>query len=266
MVEEGYTLVRGALPAELCDRAVDAFRAWCAENHELAEAERDEHGHHTRLYNLHRARPEVERIFSQNAWPLTIQDFCFGYRTALCSSIFFDTGTSQTIHRDAPYFCTVPASFYFGMWVALEDVDAGNGPLVVRPGGHRLEIDAYALAERLRAEGGPIEPLSQDLWVEYQQSVLDACNAADLPWKPIPMQKGDTLIWHPLLPHGGLPMEDPARTRFSIVFHTTPEHVPLYQAEVFFDPNYQASADPRWGYFDVGGRLIADKDPTSFPD
>jgi hypothetical protein len=48
------------------------------------------------------------------------------------------------------------------------------------------------------------------------------------------VKKGDTVIWHPLLPHGGSPVDDPTLSRASIVFHVHPEDTPMYGLDVFF--------------------------------
>ncbi len=264
MIERGYTVVEQSVSGDLCDRVVADFWHWCGENPEHAESFRDPYGHYPRLHNLQHASRNAELLFSRNR-ALPVQDFCFGYRTALCSSLFYERGSGQTIHRDLPYFCTVPLHFYFGMWVALEDADLDNGPLLVWPGGHQSEIDPYQIASQVEPPGSTIPPVHQRLWTAYQAELERQCAAAGVVPEPVLVRKGDTVIWHPLLPHAGAPLRDRARTRFSIVFHTTPEHVPMYQADVFFDPSAKPSPDPKWGYRDVEGRLVADHGRTEFP-
>jgi len=75
------------------------------------------------------------------------------------------------------------------------------------------------------------------------------------------MKKGDTLIWHPLLPHGGASIRDPGRSRKSIVFHYLPEATPISGLEAFF------SAEPVRGlptYRDRAGRLYMDHGGAKF--
>ena len=50
----------------------------------------------------------------------------------------FPVGTSQYPHSDSIHFHTIPAGFMVGVWVALENIDAENGPLVYYPGSHKL--------------------------------------------------------------------------------------------------------------------------------
>ena len=47
-------------------------------------------------------------------------------------------GPQQAPHSDALHFSSKPAGFMCGVWVALEDMDMDNGPLVFYPGSHRL--------------------------------------------------------------------------------------------------------------------------------
>ena len=50
----------------------------------------------------------------------------------------FKLGTQQAAHSDALHFNSMPAGFMCGVWVALEDIDMDNGPLVYYPGSHKL--------------------------------------------------------------------------------------------------------------------------------
>ena len=52
----------------------------------------------------------------------------------------FRFGTEQSTHSDSIHFSSVPARFMCGVWVALEDIDANNGPLHYYPGSHKLPI------------------------------------------------------------------------------------------------------------------------------
>ena len=79
-----------------------------------------------------------------------------------------------------------------------------------------------------------------------------------MPVKRLYVEAGDSLIWHPQLPHGGTPINDRSRTRFSLVLHNTPVGVPVYHQHAFFNPNKQFPEAPHWTYREVEGRQIAD--------
>ena len=52
----------------------------------------------------------------------------------------FEVGTQQGVHNDAIHFHAIPHRFMCGVWIALEDTDAENGPLFYYPGSHKLPI------------------------------------------------------------------------------------------------------------------------------
>jgi hypothetical protein len=50
----------------------------------------------------------------------------------------FDVGTEQATHSDVLHFDSIQRRYMCGVWVALEEIDAANGPLHYYPGSHRL--------------------------------------------------------------------------------------------------------------------------------
>ena len=50
----------------------------------------------------------------------------------------FPIGTRQSTHSDTIHFNSIPSNFMAGVWVALEDIDEDNGPLLYYPGSHKL--------------------------------------------------------------------------------------------------------------------------------
>lgn len=52
----------------------------------------------------------------------------------------FPVGTQQAVHSDTMHFNTIPERWMCGVWVALEDIDEDNGPLVYYPGTHNWPI------------------------------------------------------------------------------------------------------------------------------
>ena len=70
--------------------------------------------------------------------PLVLSAACSGRRAIPFQTLNFDTGTEQPAHSDTIHFHCVPRHFMCGVWVALERIDEGCGPLVVYPGSHRL--------------------------------------------------------------------------------------------------------------------------------
>jgi len=259
VVTKGYTVIKGAVPKSTCEAAIAAFRAFERANDAIFAENRDANGHYPRIINLHTAFPDLVPLFTGNKTWLAVQDLLFGAPTALYTSIFYETGSQQPMHRDTPVFSTRPEYLYFGNTIYLEPAGDENGCLEVLEGGHMIaELDREAMALRRYGSLDDIPRFDNEIWIEYQDTVTSRGREKGLPIKKLYVDSGDTLIWHPQLPHGGSPIKDPHRTRFSWVIHTTPVGVPVYNQNVFFNPTREFSTTPPWGYLDQDGRKIAD--------
>ena len=263
LIQQGFTVVENAVDIELCDQAVKEFSDWKRRNEHALSIFHETHGRLMRVINLHQTLPVLKTLFSRNR-SLALQDYLFEKETALYTSLFYERGSAQPIHRDIPLFWTYPACMYFGMWIALEDTDDGNGPLEIVSGGHRIGvIDRGAIAAKRFGEGAAIPAMSNDLWMDYQDEVARRTSEKHLTRKKIYAKKGDVILWHPLAPHGGAPINDPLRTRLSLVVHTTPKGVPVFHMDVFFNPSRRVNKYAGWPYSDFEGRSIAETAPMS---
>ncbi|MBT2790440.1 phytanoyl-CoA dioxygenase family protein [Paraburkholderia strydomiana] len=149
--------------------------------------------------------------------------------------------------------------------VALEDANAENGALQVFRGGHALpELDREAMAKKYFASLDGMPQYTHELWVEYQDAVTKQCEDAGLIRESLSVEAGDTVIWHPQLPHGGGPIQDITRSRFSFVMHTTPVGVPVYHQNVFFNPNGDHSLEAKWDYNQINGKFLVDHGKVDF--
>ena len=140
---------------------------------------------------------------------------CYGREPFAFQTINFPVGSNQPIHSDATHFHSDPEGFMAGVWVALEDVAEEAGPLVVCPGSHRLPYvcaaDLGLTPEQIRAEAHP-QRLFEPYWQEQlQQGGFEP--------EPFVAKRGDVLIWHANLLHGGAPVIDHQLSRWSQVSH-----------------------------------------------
>jgi ectoine hydroxylase-related dioxygenase (phytanoyl-CoA dioxygenase family) len=259
VVEKGYTVIKGAVSPAVCRGTIAAFRRFERNNAAIFAENRDELGHYPRIVNLHTAMPQLMTLFTQNPIWLQVQDVLFGAPTALYTSLFYEKGSQQPLHRDTPVFSTRPEYLYFGNTIYLEAAGERNGCLEVLEGGHRLEeLDREAMALRRYGSLEKVPQLDGDIWNEYQDTVVAQGRAEGLAVKELHVDAGDSLIWHPQLPHGGTPIKDKQRTRFSFVMHTTPVGVPVYHQDAFFRPSQALPEQATWSYREVNGRMIAD--------
>jgi ectoine hydroxylase-related dioxygenase (phytanoyl-CoA dioxygenase family) len=223
LLRDGVCVVKGSLAPEHCDRIAAAFGNAERRYPDIFVPERDAQGHYPRIVNLHALFPEFIEAFTMNPRVQAICDFLFEKETVVYTSLYYESGSQQDIHRDTPYFWTDPGWRYLGVWTAFEDTDPANGALMVVRGGHMLpEPDRRAIRERFFPGGVNFDPMSNDTWTTYQEEVQAACKRAGLKTELVPVAKGDTIIWHPSLPHGGSPITDPRRTRHSLVMHVIP--------------------------------------------
>ena len=101
-----------------------------------------------------------------------------------------------------------------GVWVALEDIGEGAGPLEYYPGTHRWPI-LYNEQIGLRV-GRSGRSVSQEAYHNVWERMVRTANI-----KPefFHARKGDALIWAANLLHGGSRQSDPNLTRWSQVTH-----------------------------------------------
>ncbi|XP_070611124.1 phytanoyl-CoA dioxygenase, peroxisomal [Erythrolamprus reginae] len=102
-----------------------------------------------------------------------------------------DTGKKTSrhpLHQDLHYFAFRPADRVVCAWTAMQQVDQRNGCLVVSPGTHKGCLKEHKYPDW---EGG-VNKMYHGI-TEYDES---------LPRVHLPMEKGDTVFFHPLIIHG----------------------------------------------------------------
>ena len=144
----------------------------------------------------------------------------------------FRVGSEQQPHSDTIHFNSKPAGFMCGVWVALEDIDRDNGPVVYYPGSHKwkeavlADVDAFESTSRasrlwslVRARLGPVERNTNADYARYERLVRHRIEAAGTEPAYATIRKGEAFIWAANLVHGGSPQHDRGRTRASQVTH-----------------------------------------------
>jgi phytanoyl-CoA hydroxylase len=206
----------------------------------------DDVGRLYRIINLHLGLNSFESLFADNE-TLTICDEFFKARTSLYTTLYFEKGSEQALHRDSPYFCTNPPGQYLGVWLAIDDVDAENGPLVVVPKSHLLPpLDIQSLRKKIFGDA-PAPVHGDEGWLGYQAAVAQQCLEHGLKPQEIHVKSGDTIIWHPDLMHGGAQHTHSTRTRCSLVMHVTPHGMPVHHMDVFYGSKLPMLTAP-WNY------------------
>jgi hypothetical protein len=141
--------------------------------------------------------------------------FILGKEVVAFQTINFTQGSNQRAHSDSIHMTTYPLGYLIAVWVALEDTNPDNGPLFYYPGSHRLP---YLLNGDFN-EGETLLTLGKKDYRDYEDRLEDLIREKQLEKKIFLAKKGDILIWHANLIHGGEPVRNPALTRNSMVIH-----------------------------------------------
>lgn len=140
----------------------------------------------------------------------------FGESSHLFHSLAFSHGSGQGLHQDTAYVVVDRPLELAACWIALEDVREGSGELMYVPGSHRLPDFDFG------ADTKHWEPVRDGMEVHDRWSATLRDDAASRGVKTFLANKGDILIWHADMVHGGKPIQDPSLTRHSLVGHFCP--------------------------------------------
>ena len=142
----------------------------------------------------------------------------------LFQSINFSRGSEQATHSDSIHMTTFPLGGLLGVWIALEDIDGDNGPLHYYPGSHKLP---YYLNADYQNEGSSFL-IGDKSYTEYEKMMERKIAEQGLKKEIFRAKKGDLLVWHANLFHGGEAHTNKNKTRKSVVFHYFKENSICY--------------------------------------
>ena len=144
---------------------------------------------------------------------LRLLSFCLGNQPVAMQSLTFEYGTEQRAHQDFCYVHTPRPAVLAAAWIACEDVQEDAGPLFYYPASHRA-VPKYSWTDGLL--------LTQESDIEvhgFEQYLMDTSPKLGLEKVTFMPKKGDVLIWHSALVHGGSPRKNTEKTRRSFACH-----------------------------------------------
>ena len=210
--ERGFVVLRGVAEEALLDRVL-AEVAPLYEDPAVAARRRvqDAWGQGCAAVRELAVLPEILGLLS----------YLYDRRPVPFQTLTFKWGTEQRAHSDCLHFSCLPAGFMCGVWVALEDTDADNGPLFYYPGSHRQpELNLYDLNQT-------VENVQYHLYETHQEALMRSLGIEPVEFHA---RKGDALLWSSNIVHGGRPVLDAGRTRWSQVTHY------YFEDSVYFTP------------------------------
>ena len=240
-VRDGYVILEGAIPPSTVDKAaLDLDRAYAGgfpelkfECHTIAPEhitwQPEMNPHPAKALDIHHFSAPIRDLMFADA----ISDFLgliFDAKAFASQTLGFLRGSAQEGHQDSAYVAyTIPRQFA-ASWVALEDVTIGAGELFYYPGSHRFPEFTYKSSYKSVYEAQRITgDTALQVQVEHHvKSLEEHATRLGIAKTAFPAKKGDVLIWHADLVHGGNPVSQ-ATTRKSIVTHYCPKHLsPLF--------------------------------------
>jgi hypothetical protein len=208
-ITDGYAI----LPEPLDDKLVAAI------NSELDDAiarkvENYEYGSSQRIHNLHLKYPGVRALW-RHPHVMRFLELIFEVPARPCQTLTYVFGSQQGPHQDTIHLTPFPAGYMCGVWAALEDVRPDSGELEVYRGSHKYP--------RVYVNGTGCAKVEDDKWQEFGEKIASRWGkmlAENQPerivYRP---KKGQVLVWHENLLHGGTPRVDQSLSRRSIVSH-----------------------------------------------
>lgn len=208
---DGYMVFDPQLPESLLNRAVTDLAKHPDVINNLHHGSRVFNGWRvSRAVRAIALAPRVLRVLRQ----------LYGRKPRPFQTLNFPIGTEQKVHSDVIHFASDPPTYMCGVWVALEDIDLQNGPLVYYTGSHKLPV---VTMETCSPAPGP------EFYHLYEEYVEKMVRRMHLTPHHAVLRKGQCLIWASNLLHGGSVHRDKGRTRHSQVTHYYFEGCQYYQ-------------------------------------
>lgn len=157
------------------------------------------------------AKSEAVREMAGNERIIQVLELLHGRKPFPFQTLNFNRGTEQSTHADTVHFDSSPPGFMAGVWVALEDIHANNGPLHYYPGSHKLPhltLADFGVSSGRRNYAKVYEPGIQKVVADHGFKKEEGY-----------LRRGQALIWSANLLHGGSPILQDGSTRHSQVTH-----------------------------------------------
>jgi len=153
---------------------------------------------------------ELTRSLALDSRLTAILDILIDGPPMICNSLHFERGSQQDLHFDTYYMPPPPNSRLIVTSICLEDVHPDAGPVVYVRGSHKLPPHLGPRGNRTVIGQTELEEATS-----YARANLDVETDSET----FLGRRGDVLIWHEQLVHGGSPIVDHSRTRRSLVTH-----------------------------------------------
>lgn len=201
--ERGYLVVDFSLDESMLDSIVEKLQPLYPEDYQ------QDSSLPARIQDAWKTVDEVRQLARDEKIAAALKQL-LGRESLPFQTLNFPVGTRQFTHSDTIHFNSIPSNYMVGVWVALEDIDEDNGPLLYYPGSHKLH--EYSMGDF------DLEPGYHN-YHKYEERIQQLVESEQLEGEYGTIKKGEVLIWHANLLHGGAPQKDLTRSRHSQVTH-----------------------------------------------
>jgi hypothetical protein len=217
---DGYLILKGFYPAATINQTWAEYERAVAAGETLPPHEPLYEGDTRpgRMLNVHFDVPAMDDMLHEPRMG-HLMSVLLGARAKPFQTIVGHKGSQQPAHSDSIHMSTYPIGYLAASWISYEDIDPKSGPLIYYPGSHKLP---YVLSEDLGMAG------IVDYGTHYEPAIQRLVEQHALKPELFMAKKGDVLIWHANLLHGGSRIEDPSLTRKALVCHFFAEGVTCY--------------------------------------
>jgi hypothetical protein len=239
--ETGYVILPRLIPDEVLDPAWKAYEAAIQRQAIRLEPEPAGGGDVLpgRLLNPHKRVRAFCRVAKYPPLLRTLQ-LLLGHRPRLLQTIASHKGSQQLAHSDSIHMTTYPLGYLAAAWVAFEDIGMDCGPLEFYPGSHKLP---YVFSHHLGLGLGDMASEGYTKYkARYEPHVQQLIADHGLRAEHFEARKGDVLVWHANLLHGGSKRRNLRQSRKALVAH--------YFADGAFVYHDLSAVPSRQQYFD----------------
>lgn len=176
-----------------------------------------------KIFNAYRQSFTIRKVIKDKRL-LELLSFILDKKVLPFQTINFLKSSEQQAHSDWIHMSTFPKGYLIAAWFALEDITLEQGPVSYFPGSHLLPYlnnsDYENSANAMKVDGEANK--------KYEKIITSLVEEHPLQKQIFTAKKGDMLVWHGNLIHGGEPMLHKDLTRKSMVVHYFAEGVICY--------------------------------------
>jgi phytanoyl-CoA hydroxylase len=167
-----------------------------------------------RLMDIHSHLPSACALYLNERLHRLVS-LILGEKAIATQSLYFEYGSTQTLHRDPWYVNHSPRSHLLAAWIALEDITPDAGPLNYVPESHKLPYYRFSTDDIVFHDKRVTDPERASAVQAMHQQIREN----HMPVVAALPKRGQAFLWHGNLIHGGSPVLDPTKTRRSFVVH-----------------------------------------------